>query len=201
MDKTIRPAAPRLEAREDGHDQESGDGSSETLAGGGGGSCPADDRADDALVTALDRLRAAVNGLTMTIGEAALGARPEPSSQRVRPEASRQAGQTSLTEAETWLLDRAFKDPHSKFARLFRGEWRALGYKEQAPAAAALLAKLAWTTKGDPQQMDHLFRQSRLWHDRWDAPDKSGGTIGSVMIQRAIDFARDRDPERFEESA
>jgi hypothetical protein len=150
---------------------------------------------------ALDRLRQAVIGLTMTIGEAALGARPAPSSQTVRPASARPAGQTALTEAETSLLDRALKDPHSKFSRLFRGEWRALGYKEQAHAAAALLAKLAWTTKGDPAQMDHLFQASRLMHDRWDAPAKEGGTIGEVLIQRAIDFARQSSPERFEESA
>jgi hypothetical protein len=134
-------------------------------------------------VGALDRLREAVDALRETFHETRpSGSVPSP----------RRAAAHALTEADQWLLERATKDAQSKFARLFRGEWQSLGYKERAHAEMALLCKLAWTTKGDPDQMDRLFRASALLSERFH-------TQGADMIERAIEFARERTPERFDD--
>jgi hypothetical protein len=135
-------------------------------------------------VGALDRLREAVDALRATLHDTRPGD-PAPSP---RPTAA----QMALTAADQWLLERATKDAESKFTKLWRGLWRELGYKERAHAEMALMCKLAWTTKGDPDQMDRLFRASALLSERFHAQ-------GAEMIARAIEFARERTPERFDD--
>jgi hypothetical protein len=170
--------------------EESKNGSEDQTLGTGGEDSFA------ALAAALNSLRDAVRSLEVTIRAqpsqgagppAALSARPAPSV----AVAERSAG---LTDADEWLLERALKDPASKFARLYRGEWRELGYKERAHAEMALLCKLAWTCKGDAGQMRRIFQTSRLMSSRFSEE-------GAEMIEKAIDFARQTAPERFDEAS
>lgn len=72
------------------------------------------------------------------------------------------------------ILAKAMKD--KKFAALYDGCWESLGYPSQSEADFALLEKLRWWTTNNPNQIEHLFRQSRLYR-----PDK-----GEAYLQRSI---------------
>jgi hypothetical protein len=186
----IRPAAPEASTPGSGQDQESGNGSDQTLGTEGGDSFAT-------LAAALNSLRDAVRSLEVTIrAQPPVGAgSPSAPATRAKPAAVAVAERAkALSDADEWLLERALKDPQGKFARLYRGEWRELGYKERTHAEMALLCKLAWTAKGDAGQMGRIFRTSRLMGPRFDQD-------GAEMIEKAIEFARERAPERFDEAS
>jgi hypothetical protein len=154
----------------------------------------------DALIRALDALREAVLALqetmhaqvaTMSVASLASTTDQTPSTPTAAISTTTGAI-AALTEADQWLVDLVLKNPETKLARLFRGDWQALGYKERAHAEMALLAKLAWTTKGDAAQMARLFRASQLMGPRFDQE-------GTDMIEKAIEFMRERAPERFDD--
>jgi hypothetical protein len=168
----------------------------------------ADDSSSQQLIAAMERLTLAVDTLCETIRTQPSGSprAPVEAKTATRPAAATAvmeapgdsimcppgAHNQRLTDADEWVLDQMTKNPHSKGARLFRGDWQGLGYKQRGHAEMALLAKLAWTTKGDEGQMSRIFRASQLVSPRFDRE-------GAEMIERAIEFVRDRDPDRFED--
>jgi hypothetical protein len=162
----------------------------------------ADDSSSRQLIAAMERLTLAVDTLCETIRTQPSGSPRTPSEARAtaKPAAATAVMEAPgpsmltdmLTDADTWVRDQMIKNPHSKGARLFRGDWQGLGYKQRGHAEMALLAKLAWTTKGDADQMNRIFRASALMSPRFDDE-------GEALIERAIEFVRDRDPDRFED--
>jgi putative DNA primase/helicase len=71
-----------------------------------------------------------------------------------------------------------------KFNDLWAGEWQDW-YPSQSDADAGLIALLAFYTGPCPQQLDRLFRGSRLWRAKWDER-RGGGTYGSNTIARVL---------------
>ena len=73
-----------------------------------------------------------------------------------------------------------------KFNKLFNGEWEG-NYGSQSEADLALCGKLAFWTACDPDLMDTIFRQSKLFREKWD--DKhygDGRTYGQGVIDEVI---------------
>jgi hypothetical protein len=184
----IRPAAPEASTSGSGQVEESGNGSDQALGTGGEDSFAA-------LAAALNSLRDAVRSLEVTIRSQPPARAGSPAAAPARTGAASVAvadRAPALTEADEWLLERSLKDAAGKFARLYRGEWRELGYKERAHAEMALLCKLAWTCKADAGQMSRIFRTSRLMSSRF-------AEEGAEMIEKAVAFARSTAPERFDD--
>lgn len=71
------------------------------------------------------------------------------------------------------------------FATLMDGSW-AGSYNSQSEADIALCNMLAFWTGRDAEKMDHIFRRSGLFRDKWDER-RPGGTYGSITIADAID--------------
>ncbi len=124
------------------------------------------------------------------------------------------AGVTETTEALTWLLDTHMRRPTpptpavaspgksylsdeeiiakacaakngDKFSKLWHGDLDTLGYKSQSEADSALVAELAFWCSGDAEQMDSLFRQSRLMREKWDE-HRGTDTYGNMTIAKVI---------------
>jgi len=73
-----------------------------------------------------------------------------------------------------------------KFNKLFNGEWEG-AYGSQSEADLALCGKMAFWTACDSALMDTIFRQSKLFREKWD--DKhygDGRTYGQGVIDEAI---------------
>lgn len=70
-----------------------------------------------------------------------------------------------------------------KFKRLMSGDISGHG-NDDSRADLALCSILAFWTQ-DPEQMDHIFRQSGLCRDKWDKR-RGAGTYGSMTITKAI---------------
>lgn len=72
-----------------------------------------------------------------------------------------------------------------KFKQLMGGDWSE--YKSQSEADLALCSILAFHTGGDREQIDRIFRESRLWRDKWDEQHSSDGTTyGDATIEKAV---------------
>jgi hypothetical protein len=70
-----------------------------------------------------------------------------------------------------------------KFSRLFLGN--IAGYPSRSEADSALCWKLTYWTGRHAQQIDRLFRQSRLMREKWD--ERHGEkTYGAMTIEKAI---------------
>lgn len=89
------------------------------------------------------------------------------------------------------LIDRAMGAKNgAKFAALWRGD--AAGYASHSEADLALCSLLAFWVGPDPDRVDHLFRQSGLYRDKWDRADYRLGTLDAAM-QRS-DFYTPAEP-------
>ncbi len=71
----------------------------------------------------------------------------------------------------------------AKFDRLWRGDWSEYG--SQSEADVALCEVLAFWTGADPDRIDHLFRASGLYRDKWDE-HRGAETYGAITIGRAL---------------
>ncbi len=69
------------------------------------------------------------------------------------------------------------------------------GYKSQSEADLSLCNHLAFWTLKNANQMDSLFRQSKLYRDKWDKVHDGSRTYGEMTIQKAIDGTRDYVPD------
>ncbi len=91
----------------------------------------------------------------------------------------------NVSDAELLERARAAKNG-SRFDNLFRGHWEG-DYPSQSEADQALCFHLAYWTRKDAARMDSLFRQSKLFRDKWDQIHFSNGvTYGAHTIQQAI---------------
>lgn len=98
------------------------------------------------------------------------------------------AAPSAPSTTDAILLDRAMAAANGeKFSRLYAGDWRG-DYPSQSEADAGLCTMLAfWTV--DEDQIDRIFRTSRLYREKWDeVHHSSGATYGRETISRAIAF-------------
>jgi len=79
---------------------------------------------------------------------------------------SRKSKTAPLTDEA--VLERALAaDKDELFSKLWSGRWEEQ-YDSQSEADMALCCKLAFWTGKNRDQMDRLFRQSKLYRDKWD---------------------------------
>ena len=84
------------------------------------------------------------------------------------------------------LVERAMRARNgAKFSTLWGGDWS--GYGSQSEADLALCRILAFWTGGDADRVDCLFRQSRLFRQKWDRRTFADGrTYGQATVQLAV---------------
>jgi hypothetical protein len=80
------------------------------------------------------------------------------------------------------LLKSALEKPHIK--KLFDGD--ISGYEGPSEADMALCAKLAKYAGGSRDLLDKMFRQSKLFRDKWDSP-RGSSTYGKDTIAKIIE--------------
>jgi hypothetical protein len=74
-----------------------------------------------------------------------------------------------------------------KFKTLWQGDHN--GYPSQSEADSALCTILAFWTKKDAFQVDHLFRQSGLMREKWNEKHAGDGrTYGQMTIEKALEL-------------
>lgn len=90
-----------------------------------------------------------------------------------------------------------------EFAALWDGRWEG-SYASQSEADMALCCKLAFWTNRNAEQIDRLFRQSKLLREKWDkVHHASGATYGAETVEKAIEattsvYSPDGDSPIFE---
>lgn len=75
-----------------------------------------------------------------------------------------------------------------KFIDLWNGNIK--GYPSYSEADLALTSILAFYAGGDVDQIDRLFRMSKLFRDKWDE-NRGGKTYGEITIEKAISSLKD----------
>ncbi len=90
------------------------------------------------------------------------------------------------------MLERALAaDKDELFSKLWNGEWSAI-YASQSEADMALCCKLAFWTGKDREQMDRLFRRSKLFRPKWDERHlANGATYGEETVGKAADLVEE----------
>lgn len=91
---------------------------------------------------------------------------------------------TVLGDAE--LIEKATRD--ATVAALWAGDTSAYG-NDASSADMALCGALAWWTNSDAAAMDRLFRQSKLYRDKWDSK-RGDTTYGAQTVALAISNCR-----------
>jgi hypothetical protein len=92
---------------------------------------------------------------------------------------------TRPTLADDEFLQRAGNAANgAAFTKLYSGNWS--DYPSQSEADLALCCHLAFWTGKDSERIDFLFRQSRLYREKWDRQDYRTQTIN-----RAIEITRE----------
>jgi putative DNA primase/helicase len=83
------------------------------------------------------------------------------------------------------LIAKAMKARNgAKFKALWDGNWQGT-YRSQSEAELALCSMLAFWTQGERGQIDHLFRNSGLYREKWDK--KHGEkSYGEITIDKAL---------------
>jgi putative DNA primase/helicase len=91
---------------------------------------------------------------------------------------------TSLDVGDEDLLELAMQAKNGeKFSRLWRGETSDYA-GDESRADLALCSLLAFWTDGDTERMDHLFRKSGLFRDKWNRHDYRERTFNKVLEGR-----------------
>ncbi len=99
---------------------------------------------------------------------------------------TKKSSKKSGRNAEEILEAIAHSKDAEKFEQLFDGQWEG-HYDSQSEADLALCGKLAFWTARDPALMDSIFRQSKLFREKWDAKHYADGrTYGQGVIDEAI---------------
>lgn len=106
-----------------------------------------------------------------------------------RPEAQKvivelPEGGSVLTDAEV-MFKAARAENGQKFMDLYLGNWEQYEYPSHSEADLAFCAMLAFFSRGDMSQMDHIYRDSSLYSDKWDAR-RGESTYGVRTMTRAI---------------
>ena len=102
-------------------------------------------------------------------------------------------------DSDADILRKMFNSKHgARIQALYNGD--ISGYESQSNADLVLCNHLAYWTKKDANQMDSLFRQSKLYRDKWDKVHDGSRTYGEMTIQKAIDRTPDYVPTVYEKS-
>lgn len=89
---------------------------------------------------------------------------------------------TDISDQE--VIDKARNSRSGQlFNMLYSGSWESL-YASQSEADLAFCNQLAFWTARNAEQMDRIFRTSRLFRAKWDSK-RGGDTYGNITIQRA----------------
>lgn len=70
-----------------------------------------------------------------------------------------------------------------KFVRLFEGNWNE--FPSQSEADLALCSLLAFYSGGDVQQIDRLFRRSKMYRPKWD-DSRGDSSYGEITLAKAV---------------
>lgn len=96
-----------------------------------------------------------------------------------------------LADAEILEKARNAKGTGQAFGALFdRGDWAGLGHPSQSEGDLDLSGRLRFWFGADPAAIDHLFRSSAMYRDKWDSP-RGTSTYGGWTIQKVIDGGGD----------
>jgi len=91
---------------------------------------------------------------------------------------------TSLDVGDEDLLELAMQAKNGeKFSRLWRGDTSDYA-GDESRADLALCSLLAFWTDGDTERMDHLFRRSGLYRNKWNRHDYRERTFNKVLEGR-----------------
>lgn len=98
-----------------------------------------------------------------------------------------------ILDTDSDILRKMFNSQNgASIQALYNGD--ISGYESQSNADLALCNHLAYWTQKNANQMDSLFRQSKLYRSKWD--EKHGSrTYGEMTIQKAIDGTPDYIPD------
>ena len=78
-----------------------------------------------------------------------------------------------------------------KYHALMQGNWEGQGYGSHSEADIGLISLLCFWTQ-DRRKLDAIFRQSRLYRDKWDVKHRSdGATYGEMTIETALSQPRE----------
>lgn len=75
------------------------------------------------------------------------------------------------------------------FTCLYYGQWEGL-YPSQSEADMAFCSLLAFWCARDENQMDRIFRSSKLFREKWDLK-RGSNTYGQITIRTAVNKCRD----------
>lgn len=93
-------------------------------------------------------------------------------------------GISTLSDSD--VVNRALSSSSSVvFSALYQGQWSSL-YDSQSSADLAFCSMLAFWTNKDKEQMDRIFRSSRLMREKWDTR-RGDSTYGRMTIDKAVD--------------
>ena len=94
----------------------------------------------------------------------------------------------SYSLSDEQVLDKARSAQNAEgFTGLWDGQWQG-AYGSQSEADLALCCSLAFWTGKDPAQMDRLFRQSKLFREKWDMVHHAdGATYGAETIKQSLE--------------
>jgi putative DNA primase/helicase len=93
------------------------------------------------------------------------------------------SSETSTQLSDDELVERASSAENGdKFRRLWAGD--TTDYPSHSEADLALSSLLAFWTGGDRRRIDHLFRQSDLYREKWDRDDYRERTIDKALKGR-----------------
>ena len=106
----------------------------------------------------------------------------------VQPKASRKPHASASLADEELIAKMRAANNGQWFERLWRGDWHG-DYPSQSEADLALCANLAFWTGKDPERMDSLFRQSKLFRPKWDE-HRGPRTYGEATITTATQRVR-----------
>lgn len=107
-----------------------------------------------------------------------------------KPKAKKKArsGKKGAPLSDEEVLEKAQSaGSHEEFTALWEGRWED-NYASQSEADMALCCKLAFWTNRDKEQIDRLFRASKLMREKWDkVHHANGATYGEETLDKAID--------------
>lgn len=87
------------------------------------------------------------------------------------------------------LIDKSRQ--RGKYHALMQGNWEGQGYGSHSEADMGLISLLCFWTQ-DRRQLDSIFRQSRLYRDKWDIKHRSdSATYGEMTIEKALSECRE----------
>jgi putative DNA primase/helicase len=94
-------------------------------------------------------------------------------------------GRPSISDQQ--IVEKAMRSKSgAKFARLYSGD--RSGYASPSSADLALVSMIAFYTQ-DPSQIDHIFRTSGLYREKWDSP-RGDSTYGMMTIMTSLGNTR-----------